>query len=179
MSIRLYFPILFFTHNVNDNIMDSLTKSLRKYLDSVKISHTTMYNTDCGNKIGNPTSTCFICECGNNTDREVSIVIDIYPMDYMFFLSAYPNVIISRENIDKMHALEMKWNRSGFMSTLVIEEEKGVVMPDIYCFKLTTCGFSGENGLEDSVWKRYIDKIEQEYSYIEEHIKDVSDDLPF
>ncbi|MDE6650673.1 MAG: hypothetical protein K2K45_12165 [Muribaculaceae bacterium] len=100
-------------------------------------------------------------------------------MDYMFFLSAYPNVIISRENIDKMHALEMKWNRSGFMSTLVIEEEKGVVMPDIYCFKLTTCGFSGENGLEDSVWKRYIDKIEQEYSYIEEHIKDVSDDLPF
>ena len=100
-------------------------------------------------------------------------------MDYMFFLSAYPDVIISHENIDKMRALEMKWNRSGFMSTLVIEEEKGVVMPDIYCFKLTAFGFSGENGLEESVWKRYIDKIELEYSYIEEHIKEVSDDVRF
>lgn len=159
--------------------MDSITKSLREYLDSVKISHTTMYNTDGGNKIGNPTSTCFICECENNAEREMSIVVDIYPMDCMFILSAYPSVIISNENIDRMHAFEIKWNRLGFMTSLMIEEERGVIMPDTYCFKLTACGYSGENGLEESVWKRYIEKIKQEYSYIEGYIKEISDDEPF
>lgn len=158
--------------------MDSITKSLRVYLNSVKISHTTMYNTDCGKKIGNPTSTCFIYECEDNPVREMSIVVDIYPMDSMFILSAYPNVIISDENLYKIQAFETKWNKSGFMSTLVVEEEKGVIQPNIYCIKLTACGFCGENGFEEFIWKRYIDKIEQEYSYIEEYIKEISDEAP-
>lgn len=159
--------------------MDSITKSLREYLDSVQISHMTMYNTDCGKKTGNPTSTCFIYECVKNPVRKMSIVIDIYPEDQMFFLSAHPHVIFDDKNIDQLQAFETKWNRSGFMTSLVIEEERGVVMPDTYCFKLTACGFSGESGLEESVWKRYIEKIKQEYSYIEEYIKEVSDEDAF
>ena len=159
--------------------MDSITKSLKEFLDSVNISHTTMYNTDCGNKIGNPTSTCFICECENDSEREMSVVIDIYPDDQMFFLSVHPHVIIEEGNIAQMQALEMKWNKSGFMSTLVTEEEKGVIQPNVYCFKLMVCGFCGENGLENSVWKRYIENIKQEYSYIQEYIKEISDDDPF
>lgn len=159
--------------------MDSITKSLREYLDSVKISHTTMYNTESGKKIGNPTSTCFICECENNPEREMSVVVDIYPEDQMFFLSVHPHVIFDDKNIDQMQAFETKWNRSGFMTSLVIEEERGVVMPDTYCFILEVCGFSGESGLEESVWKRYIEKIKQEYFYIEAHIKEISDDTSF
>lgn len=159
--------------------MDSITKSLRGYLDSVKISHTTLFNSENGKKIGYPTSTCFVCECENNSEREIYIVVDIYPEDQMFFLSAHPNVIFEDYNIDKMQALETKWNRSGFMTSFMIEEERGVIKPGAYCFKLMVCGLCGENGLEESVWKMYFDKILQEYSYIEEHIKEISDDDPF
>lgn len=156
--------------------MDLITKTLREYLTSVNISNTTLYNTDCSNKKGLPTSTSFILKSKNNPKRFISVIIDIYPEDYQFFLSAHPNIVFDDENMDHVHALEAKWNRSGFMTTLIIEEENGVINPNTYCFKLMSCGFCGNNGLEESVWKRYIEKIEQEYLYIEEYIKERSDD---
>ena len=152
--------------------MNSITKSLVEYLTSVSISNTTLYNTDCGNKKGLPTSTSFIIESENNPERFTCIVIDIFPEDHQFFLSAHPNFVFDDDNMDNVHALETKWNRSGFMTTLVIEEENGVIKPHTYCFKLMSCGLCGDNGLEESVWKRYIDKIAHEFSYLEEYLRE-------
>lgn len=153
--------------------MDNITKSLREYLTSVSINHNTLFNSDCGNKIGKPTSTCFLCELEEESKREMSIVIDIYPEEQMFIISAHPNTIIEEKSIGHMQAFEMKWNRSGFMSTLIVEEERSVIQPDTYCFKLMVCGFCSESGVEESVWDKYIRKIKHEYSYIEEYVHEI------
>lgn len=158
--------------------MDSITKSLREYLTSENISHTTMYNKDCGNKIGQPTSTCFIITREENTELPISIIIDIFPEDNQFFLSAHPHLVFEEEDTEQLQALEKKWNRSGFMTTLIIEEENGVINPNMYCFKLMTSAFCGDNGPDEFLWKRYLKKIVEEYSYIEQHFNENSIDLP-
>lgn len=156
--------------------MDNVTKSLRKYLNLVNIRHTTLYNTDCGNKIEHPTSTCFILKFGKKSVRSISLVIDIFPTDQQFFISAHPNVVFEYENMDLIQALETKWNRSGFLTTLIIEEENGMIKPNTYCFKLMLSGFCDINGMNESLWEKYIAKVKEESSYIENHIKELSND---
>lgn len=39
--------------------MDRITQSLQAYLKSAKIKYQTLFNSDTGNKNGNPTSTSF------------------------------------------------------------------------------------------------------------------------
>ena len=132
--------------------MDKITQSLLSYLNSSTIPHRTLYNSDCGRKNGNPTSTCF-------TRRTMSIVIDIYPDDKVFYLSSHPYIMFNNVHLSKIRELETKWNRIGTKSTLIIDEDQGTAMPGRYSFKLSSYGFCGQNGIEKDIWKRYINNL--------------------
>ena len=55
-----------------------------------------------------------------------------------------------------------KWNRTGKFSTIVLEEEKGIVQPETYCFNLISQTLTEKDGLSFRLWRRYIDLIIQE-----------------
>ena len=55
-----------------------------------------------------------------------------------------------------------KWNRTGMFSTIVLDEEKGVVEPETYCFSFISQTLTEKDGLSFRLWRRYIDLIIQE-----------------
>lgn len=142
--------------------MDRITQSLQAYLKSAKIQYQTLFNSDTGNKNGNPTSTSFHVKTPVDTSQVVDIVIDIFPRDCQFFLSAHPRVVIDGERVDKIKALENKWNACGLFTRINVSEEMGVVEDDSYCFSLILRGISDLNGPSKYVWNRYIEILKND-----------------
>ena len=142
--------------------MDRITQSLQAYLKSAKIKYQTLFNSDTGNKKGNPTSTSFHVKNSADPIQVADIVIDIFPKDSQFFLSAHPRVVISSEGRDKIKALETKWNACGLFTKIRVSEEMGVVEDDRYCLSLILQGISDPNGPSKYVWKRYIEMLKND-----------------
>ena len=142
--------------------MDRITQSLQAYLKSAKIKYQTLFNSDTGNKKGNPTSTNFHVKNSEDPIQVVDIVIDIFPEYSQFFLSAHPRVIIDGEGMDKIKALEIKWNACGLFTRISVSEEMGVVENDRYCFSLMLQGISDLNGPSKYLWKRYIEILKSD-----------------
>ena len=144
--------------------MDRITQSLQTYLKSAKIRYQTLFNYDTGNKTGNPTSTCFHVKNSEDPGQITDIVIDIFPKDSQFFLSAHPRVVIDGEGKNRIKALEIKWNACGLFTRIRVSEEMGVVEDDLYCFSLILQGISEPNGPSKYVWKRYIEMLKNDTS---------------
>ena len=142
--------------------MDRITQSLQAYLKSAKIHYQTLFNSDTGNKKGNPTSTSFHVKNSADPSQVADIVIDIFPKDSQFFLSAHPRIVIDGEEIGKIKALETKWNACGLFTRIRVSEEMGVVEDDRYCFSLMVQGISDPNGPSKYVWKRYIEILKSD-----------------
>ena len=142
--------------------MDRITQSLQTYLKSAKIKYQTLFNSDTGNKNGNPTSTSFHVKNSAAPSQVADIVIDIFPKDSQFFLSAHPRVVIDGKEIGKIKALETKWNTCGLFTRISVSEEMGVVEDDHYCFSLRIQGISDPNGPSKYVWKRYIEILKSD-----------------
>ena len=144
------------------SFMDRITQSLQAYLKSAKIKYQTLFNSDTGNKNGNPTSTSFHVRNSEDPSQVVDIVIDIFPRDSQIFLSAHPRIVIDSEEIGKIKALETKWNACGLFTRIRVSEEMGVVEDDRYCFSLILQGISDPNGPSKYVWKRYIEILKSD-----------------
>ena len=142
--------------------MDRITQSLQAYLKSAKIKFQTIFNSDTGNKNGNPTSTSFHVKNSAAPRQVADIVIDIFPRDSQIFLSAHPRIVIDSEEIGKIKALEIKWNACGLFTRIRVLEEMGVVEDDRYCFSLMIQGISDPNGPSKYVWKRYIEILKSD-----------------
>lgn len=137
--------------------MDRITQSLQTYLKSARIQYQTLYNSDTGNKKGNPTSTSFHIKNLEDPNQVADVIIDVFPKNSQIFLSAHPRVVIDGEGMSKIKALEIKWNACGLFTRISVSEEMGVVEDDRYCFQLILQGISDRNGLSNYVWKRYIE----------------------
>ena len=142
--------------------MDRITQSLQTYLKSANIRYQTLFNSDTGNKNGNPTSTSFHVKNSADPSQVADIVIDIFPKDSQFFLSAHPRVVILSEGMDKIKGLENKWNVCGLFTRISVSEEMGVTEDDRYCFSLRLQGISDLNGPSRYVWKRYIEILKSD-----------------
>lgn len=142
--------------------MDRITQSLQTYLKSANIRYQALFNSDIGNKNGNPTSTSFHVKNSAAPSQVADIVIDIFPKDSQFFLSAHPRVVFDGIGMDKIKALETKWNACGLFTRINISEEMGVVEDDRYCFSLMVQGISDPNGPSKYVWKRYIEILKSD-----------------
>ena len=142
--------------------MDRITQSLQAYLKSAKIHYQTLFNSDTGNKKGNPTSTSFHVKNSAEPSQVADIVIDIFPKDSQLFLSAHPRVVIDGEGMAKIKSLENKWNACGLFTRIRVSEEMGVVEDDRYCFSLRLQGISDINGSSKYVWKRYIEILKRD-----------------
>lgn len=70
--------------------MDSITQSLQAYLKSARIKYQTLFNSDTGNKTGNPTSTSFHVKNSENPSQVVDIVIDVFPKIVNFSFRLIP-----------------------------------------------------------------------------------------
>lgn len=53
--------------------------------------------------------------------------------------------------MDKIKALEIKWNACGLFTRISVSEEMGVVEDDRYCLQLILQGISDRNGLSNYV----------------------------
>ena len=142
--------------------MDRITQSLQTYLKSANIRYQTLFNSDTGNKNGNPTSTSFHVKNSADPRQVADIVIDIFPKESQFFLSAHPRVVFEGEVADKIKALELKWNACGLFTRISVSKEMGVVEDDRYCFSLRLQGISDLNGSSKYVWKRYIEILKRD-----------------
>lgn len=142
--------------------MDRITQSLQTYLKSANIRYQTLFNSDTGNKNGNPTSTSFHVRNSADPSQVVDIVIDIFPKDSQIFLSAHPRVVILSEGMDKIKAMENKWNVCGLFTRISVSEEMGVTEDDRYCFSLRLQAISDLNGSSRYVWKRYIEILKRD-----------------
>ena len=142
--------------------MDIITQSLQAYLKSAKIHYQILFNSDTGNKNGNPTSTSFHVKNSADPIQVADIVIDIFPKESQFFLSAHPRVVFEGEVADKIKALEIKWNACGLFTRISVSKEMGVVEDDRYCFSLRLQGISDPNGTSKYVWKRYIEMLKND-----------------
>ena len=142
--------------------MDRITQSLQTYLKSAKIRYQTLFNSDTGNKNGNPTSTSFHVKNSADARLVADIVIDIFPKDGQFFLSAHPRVVIAGEGMDRINAWEIKWNACGLFTRIRVSEEMGVVEDDRYCLSLILQGISDPNGPSKYVWKRYVEMLKND-----------------
>ena len=142
--------------------MDRISQSLQTYLKSANIRYQTLFNSDTGNKNGNPTSTSFHVKNSADPSQVADIVIDIFPKESQFFLSAHPRVVFEGEVADKIKALENKWNACGLFTRISVSKEMGVVEDDRYCFSLRLQGISDLNGSSKYVWKRYIEILKRD-----------------
>lgn len=142
--------------------MDRITQSLQTYLKSAGIQYQTLFNSDIGNKKGNPTSTSFHVRNSADPSQVADMVIDIFPKDSQFFLSAHPRVVIENEGMDKINGLELKWNACGLFTRISVSEEMGVVEDDRYCFSLFLQGISDLKGASKYVWRRYIEILKSD-----------------
>ena len=142
--------------------MDKITQSLQKYLKSAQIRYQTLFNSETGNKTGNPTSTSFHIKNSADTSQVADIVIDIFPRDSQIFLSAHPREVIYGEERDKIKAFESKWNACGLFTRISVSEEMGVFENNRYCFSLMVQGISDPNGPSKYVWRRYIELLKSD-----------------
>lgn len=140
--------------------------------------------------MGYPTSTCFHRE---DLPQRMSIVVDVFPEKNQFYIGAYPMVVLSGGCMDKLCDLESKWNRCGMLTSLAIKEEDGVPEIGVYRFTLRVSGFCDSNGLEEMVWRKYLERVENDtwdawekvseivggFFYEESNETTVADDLPF
>ncbi|MDE7386689.1 MAG: hypothetical protein K2N28_06080 [Muribaculaceae bacterium] len=141
--------------------MDKITKSLQIYLKMRGIKFKSMFNIDTPTRLEEQTSTVF--HITRTIDKvKMSIVIDVYSKDNTVYLSAYPWFVFSDEKMEELKVFENKWNGVGMFSTLTIEEERGVIEPNKYCFRMTSRILSEENGLNHQLWKKYIELIIKE-----------------
>lgn len=141
--------------------MDRITQSLQAFLKSAKIQYQTLYNSDTGNKTGNPTSTSFHVRNSKDPRQSADIVIDIFPKDSQFFLSSHPKVVMLGEG-NKIKALESRWNAIGMLTRISVSEEMGIIENDRFCFQLMLRGISDQNGLSKYVWQRYFDILKRD-----------------
>lgn len=141
--------------------MDKITKSLHGYLKNARIKYKAMFNTDAGNQLEEQTSTVF--HVTRKIDEEkMSVLVDVYPKDNTVYLSAYPWCVFSDERMEELKEFENKWNGIEMFSTLSIEEERGVIEPDSYCFHLTSRILAEKDGLSRQLWKKYLELLIKE-----------------
>lgn len=135
--------------------MDKITNSLQNYLKKRRIKSKSMFNADVEFRLEEQTSTVF--HVTRKFDKlKMSVVIDIYPKDKTVYLSAHPWDLFDNSRMDELKSLESKWNGIGMFTTLSIEEEKGVIEPDRYCFQLTAKFLADKEGLSFTLWDKYI-----------------------
>ncbi len=155
--------------------MDKITKSLRKYLDSAGIPHQTLFNSKGG--LGeNSTSTCFHRISVNNL-RQMAITVNIFPKDNEFYIIARPLAVLDDGNMDELLQCEAKWNRCAMMTSLVFEEERGVTMPNRYCFQLFLSAYCDSDGLGKTLWKKYLERIEDDTWHAWKNVDDILLDI--
>lgn len=172
--------------------MDKITESIRKYLDSADIPHQTIFNGENGQDMEYPTSTCFLRENGRTLRQRTSVVVDIFPRQNQFQITSSPMAVFGDENMDELRDFESMWNRCSMMTSLVVKEAQGVTMLDSYCFTLFLSGFCDSNGLAETIWKKYIERIEYDTFLAWKKVGEIvdgfygnpneitsSDDLPF
>ena len=172
--------------------MDKITESLKKYLDAAGITHQTFFNSDGGLNMECPTSTCFHRGNERILGPRMSIVVDIFPEENQFHITSCPMVVFGDSNIGELSDFESKWNRCSMMTSLVVKEAQGVTMLDSYCFTLFLSGFCDSNGLAETIWKKYIERIEYDTFLAWKKVGEIvdgfygnpneitsSDDLPF
>ena len=141
--------------------MDKITQSLQCYLNRAKIKFNTLYNLDKATQFEEQTSTIF--HITRKIDgRKMAIVIDIYPHKNRLFFSTHPFLVFDEKEMSEITTFANKWNRTGMFSTIVLEEENGVVEPETYCFNLISQTLTEKDGLSFRLWRRYIDLIIQE-----------------
>lgn len=122
----------------------------------------TLYNSNTGNKKGNPTLKSFHIKNSEDPNQVADVIIDVFPKNSQIFFSAHPRGVIDSEGMDKIKALEIKWNACGLFTRISVSEEMGVVEDDRYCFQLILQGISERNGLSNYVWKRYIEILKSD-----------------
>lgn len=154
--------------------MDKITESLKKYLDSAGIPHHTLFNSECGIDLDYPTSTCFQLK---NNHLCMSVRVDILPKRNEFTITSFPMVVLSENWMDEFRELESEWHHSGVMTNLTFEEAMGVTEIDTYCFTLCLSGFCNNNGLEEALWKKYIERIENDTYLAWDEVVEIGDDL--
>ena len=136
--------------------MDEITKSLQTYLKSANIPYKTMFNAESSTAEGEPSSTVIHIQNPDNLEEFVDIVIDVYPEDGNFNIEAFPRYAFREKYLEKVRTLENKWNRTGMFTSLIVEEEDGVVEPDYYSFHILIRGFSDPSGMTEFLWSRYL-----------------------
>lgn len=139
--------------------MDKITESLKKYLESVGISHQTLFNSDCGLNNDYPTSTCFYLENEDSHWPRISFIVDIYPQNTDFYISAHPMWRCDEKDMVLLEPFKAKWNRCGMRTNLVFEEERGIIVPNAYCCHLGLFGICESGGLGENMWKRYFEIV--------------------
>lgn len=140
--------------------MNRITKSLLAYLKSAKIPYKTMFNTEGGAIEGESTSTVIHIQNPDDDEEIVDIVIDVYPEEGNFNIEAFPRYVFTGKYLEKVRALENKWNRTGMFSSLIVEEEEGVVEADCYCFHILIRGISDPSGMSEYLWSHYLKQAE-------------------
>lgn len=156
--------------------MDKITESLKKYLDSAGIPHQTLFNSDGGINMDYPTSTFFQLK---NLHQCMSVAVDIFPKRNEFDITSFPMVVLSENWMDELRELESEWHHSGMMTNLTFEEEMGVTEIDTYCFILCLSGFCNNNGLEESLWKKYIERLENDTYLAWDEVVEIVGDLVY
>ena len=141
--------------------MDKITQSLQCYLNRAKIKFNTLYNLDKATRFEKQTSTIF--HITRKIDgRKMAIVTDIYPQQNKLFFSTHPFLAFDGEERKEITIFANKWNSIGMFSTIVLDEEKGVIQPETYCFNLISQTLTENNGLSFKLWRRYFDLIIEE-----------------
>ena len=140
--------------------MDRITQSLQTYLKSAKIPYKTIFNAESGAIEEESTSTVIHIQNPDDVEEVIDIVIDVYPEDGNFNIEAYPRYVFTEKYLAKVRTLENKWNRSGMFTSLIVEEEDGVVEPDCYSFHILLRGFSDPSGMTEYLWSRYLKEAE-------------------
>ncbi|MDE7154853.1 MAG: hypothetical protein K2N79_01020 [Muribaculaceae bacterium] len=141
--------------------MDLITKSLQNHLRLNDVKYKTIYNTEGAAIMQEGTSTIFHVTRIID-EAKISIVTDVYPQDHLVYISAHPWTVFNESDLDELKIFEQKWNKIGMFSTLTIEEERGVIEPDKYCFHLTGRIITDKNGLGTQLWGKYIENLIKE-----------------
>lgn len=142
--------------------MDKITESLQSFLRKKHIRYQTMFNSTEHWGLSNMTSTCFHLTKGN-FGAYISFVIDIDPGNGKFYLSSYPADVIDQAKIlNEIRSYVNQWNRSGNPFKLILEEEKGIPEPNVFCISLYFNGIAPIDGMGTKQWEHYIRAMYQE-----------------
>lgn len=142
--------------------MDKITESLQKTLRKKKWKFNTLYNSLGRDGIFNMTSTCIHLMTSVDKERtQMSVVIDIAPSSLQFYITAYPFTSYSKELFNKEERVVSKWNSLGMATSLALEDDKGIPMPDTYSLKVYVSGIASTDGLDIDTWIRYIKLVQE------------------